>query len=1133
MSNIGIPSSSPIGIFEGKPIITSVSFGNECTYIGDNAFKDCISLKQINDDNMIECIGNNTFKGCVSLKQSNDDRSNDDSSVDNNSTEKKPILNFNNLTSLGESAFEYCESLENVSIDKCLTISPSAFKDCKSLNEINIPNCTKISSSAFYGCENLSDIHLDNCAKIEFAAFENCLSLSKITLNKCGEIGSRAFYGCKNLSEVYINTPRRSDGLPYCKLVDINAFANIDNIRFYIPAEIIEAYRHDLNWGVYVNQMIQTNKDTQIIYMTTDYTIGFNNTDGSDSNSDSDGITNYTISYNGSFGVVEFDEDLLSLNDKLFKDLTNLSGIEIPNRCERIGEQEFSGCESLSYVKLPNVKYIDNYAFENCISLTRFSIPDSVEELGDGVFAGCKNIRFEGKFATADGNAVVFEYNEPTPNPEIYNKKYKLISVSPKDNRRKLDISEIDPKISILGEKCFYGCENLRRVDIHDGVTKIGNNAFAECENLYEVHFHGSGMFEIGENIFGDITDKDLKIFVPEAGLEMFLNRFENTEYKDHIYPRPESNSIIWYTLNNIRTELLNLPMEKVDKNGYIYYKTSTDTVTNIQYNWFTNNQEITKIILGENINSIGYEAFKGCTKLDYIYIPDTLSEIGSYCFNNCISLTSICVPKGGSNGCIFGSYAFEGCSNLKEFKSYHKEHVSDDNRCCIDDDNYIVYFAPSDYNSAYTVPNNIKGIYANAFKKSKITSISLPNVINIGASAFSECENLESIEDWNKVKTISMSAFQNCKNLKGISLPNNLTAIGIKAFMDCKNMTLNKSIPDSVTSIGSSAFQNCESLNITDGKLTLGKITYINEYTFYNCKSLKQVSIHSDIININKYAFYNCESLDSISISNKSKLKIIASNAFAKCGKLECFPLPTTLEQIGARAFSECEEYVGYKMNDFNDIDIGHMDERELRIPSNVTSIGQYAFEKTSITSVVINNNLKNINNGVFYDCNRLYSAYIPSTITSIGTSAFENCYNLGTNNNNTINLPANISAIRDRAFKGCKEIKTVTLPTSLSTLGDESFCTQSSLTVTIPTGLSTPPTFQPSLSSTSPEPFDKNNLIIYVPGQYVDTYKTNSHWIKYANAIRAISFNGGTNLEFDDGKLDTDFENQVKPFQ
>lgn len=1112
MSNIGIPSSSPIGIFEGKSIITSVSFGSECTYIGDNAFKDCVSLKQINDDNMIECIGNNTFKGCVSLKQSNDD-----SSVDNNSTEKIPILNFNNLTSLGESAFECCESLENVSMDKCFTISPSAFKDCKSLSHINVPNCTEIGSSAFYDCENLSDIYLDNCTKIGSAAFEKCLSLSKITLNKCEEIDSRAFYGCKNLSEVHINTPRRSDGLPYCKLVNIDAFANIDNIRFYIPAEIIEAYRHDLNWGAYVNQMIQTNKDTQIIYMTSDNTIGFNNTVGSDSNSDSDGITNYTISYNGSFGVVEFDEDLLSLNDKLFKDLTNLSGIEIPNKCERIGEQEFSGCESLSYVKLPNVKYIDNYAFENCISLTRFTIPDSVEELGDGVFAGCKDIRFEGKFATADGNAVVFEYNEPT----IYNKKYKLISVSPKDNRRKLDISEIDPKISILGEKCFYGCENLRRVDIHDGVTKIGNNAFAECKNLYEVHFHGSGMFEIGENIFGDIRDKDLKIFVPEAGLEVFLNKFENTEYKDLIYPRPESNSIICYTSNNFHPDPSNLPfMEEINKNGYIYYKTSTDTVTNIQFNWFTGNQNITKIILGENINSIKYKAFEDCIKLDYIYIPDTLSEIGSYCFSNCSSLTSICVPKGGSNGCIFGTCAFEGCSDLKEFKSYHKERVSDDNRCCIDNNNYIVYFAPSDYNDAYTVPNNIKGICASAFKNSNIKSISLPNVVDIGANAFSECINLESINNWNKVKNISLSAFQNCKNLQDISLPNNLTTIGIQAFMDCINMTLKESIPDNVTSIGSSAFRNCKNLNTTDGNLTLGKITHINEYTFFGCISLNQVSIHSDIININKYAFYNCENLSSISISNKSKLKLIASNAFANCGKLECFPLPPTLEQIGTRAFSNCKSYRGYEVNDFNDINIGHMDERNLIIPSNVTSIGQYAFDNTSITSVVINNNLKNINNGVFYNCTSLYSAYIPSTITSIGTSAFENCYNLGTSNNNTINLPANISSIQDKAFKGCKNIKTVTLPTSLSTLGDESFYTQSSsLTVVIPNGLSSPPQFPDENTS---KPFDNNyELKIRVPAIYIFTYQNDKYWDQYSKYMFAYVV---SNLEV---------ENKVPPFQ
>lgn len=1136
MSNIGIPSSSTIGIFEGKSIITSVSFGSKCTYIGDNAFKNCVSLKQINDDNMIEYIGNNAFQSCVSLKQSNND-----SSVDNNSTEKIHILNFNNLTSLGESAFEYCESLENVSMNKCSTVSPYAFKDCKSLSHINIPNCTeigslafmsckalknvtlnsnatntKILSCAFYGCENLSDIYLDNCAKIDFGAFEKCLSLSKITLNNCGEIGSRAFHGCKNLSEVHINTPHSSDGRPYCKLVNIDAFENTnDNIMFYIAAEIIDTYKYDSNWSTYVNKMKPFNKDTQIIYVTTDNKIGFKNTEGSDSNNDIDGITSYKISYNGSFGIVEFDNVLLSLNDKLFKGLTTLSRIELPDKCERIGEREFSGCENLSYVELPNVKYIGNYAFENCISLTEFTIPDSVEELGDGVFAGCKNISFKGKFATADGNAAIFEYDELTPDSERYNKKYKLISVSPKDNRRKLDIFEIYPKISILGKSCFYGCENLRRVDIHtgeDNITNIGDYAFDGCENLYEVHFYGNDMFTIGKNIFGDTPNKDLKIFVPEAGLNAFLTKFENTGYKDRIYPRPENNSIICFTVDNISPDLSNLPMVKIDnKNGYIYYKTPTSVVTNIQQNWFTDKQNITKVILGENINSLGYGAFQNCTKLEYIYIPDTLREIGTYCFNNCTSLTSISVPKGGSNRCIFGSYVFDGCSSIKEFKSYHKECVSDDNRCCIDDDNYIVYFAPSGYDSEYTVPDNIKGIYANAFKKSQITSISLPNVTTIGASAFSECEYLEKIQNWDNVKTISASAFENCENLGKnykISLPNNLTTIGISAFSGCKLMNLEKSIPNSVTVIGSSAFKNCESLNITDSELTLGKITSIDSYTFANCKSLEKVKIPNSVTLIGGYAFSE-SGVTSVSLSENSNLNIISTGAFYNCNSLKHLPLTRYLTQIGREAFYNCKNYAGFNINDFDTSINSSNLEKKLSLPINLSSIGENAFANTGIYNVSIpnNKNLTSIPNGAFLNCVSLKTITISSTsLKRIEKNAFSGCTNLCTNNG-TLNLPNSISYIGDCAFKDCPQITTLTLPSSLTFLGNECFYkdplkASKTLKVTIPTGLSKPPSF-PTVNST---PFNETNLLIYIPIENMTAYQNSFYWSKYKNMFREI---------------------------
>ena len=57
MAVIGVSSSA----FSGKGTITSVKFGSTCTYVGKDAFNKCISLSEINDDNVIEEIYDGAF----------------------------------------------------------------------------------------------------------------------------------------------------------------------------------------------------------------------------------------------------------------------------------------------------------------------------------------------------------------------------------------------------------------------------------------------------------------------------------------------------------------------------------------------------------------------------------------------------------------------------------------------------------------------------------------------------------------------------------------------------------------------------------------------------------------------------------------------------------------------------------------------------------------------------------------------------------------------------------------------------------------------------------------------------------------------------------------------------------------
>ena len=138
------------------------------------------------------------------------------------------------------------------------------------------------------------------------------------------------------------------------------------------------------------------------------------------------------------------------------------------------------------------------------------------------------------------------------------------------------------------------------------------------------------------------------------------------------------------------------------------------------------------------------------------------------------------------------------------------------------------------------------------------------------------------------------------------------------------------------------------------------------------------------------------------------------------------------------------------------------------------VTSIGSYAFGGCqSLTSVTIPNNVTIIGYAAFVECQNLESIEIPNSVTSIGEVAFENCKSL-----TSIEIPATVTEIGNSAFSYCTDLESVTV---LAT---------------------TPPTLEyATFNETSPD------LVIYVPAESVDAYKTSTYeWVDYADKIQAI---------------------------
>ena len=221
LPDIVIPTSvTSIGdsAFSWCRSLSEIVIPSSVTSIGDRAFEDCSSLKYISIPKSVIGLNGNPFAEwngkleCLSpnFVYEDDILFNKD---------KSRIISFRNqnirsyvipssVTSIGDYAFWYCDSLSEIVIPSSVTsIGDHAFSDCYSLSEIVIPtSVTSIGDSAFSSCNSLSEIVIpSSVTSIGDSAFSDCYSLSEIVIpSSVTSIGDNAFYGCDSLSEIVI-----------------------------------------------------------------------------------------------------------------------------------------------------------------------------------------------------------------------------------------------------------------------------------------------------------------------------------------------------------------------------------------------------------------------------------------------------------------------------------------------------------------------------------------------------------------------------------------------------------------------------------------------------------------------------------------------------------------------------------------------------------------------------------------------------------------------------------------------------------------------------------------------------------------------------------------------------------------
>ena len=323
----------------------------------------------------------------------------------------------------------------------------------------------------------------------------------------------------------------------------------------------------------------------------------------------------------------------------------------------------------------------------------------------------------------------------------------------------------------------------------------------------------------------------------------------------------------------------------------------------------FMNNQNITQLIIGNNVIIIGDYAFTSCSNLTGdINIPDSVENIGVYAFSQTKITGNIKIPDSVEN---IGVRAFYQTKIIRLFIGSHVTNIGD-----------YAFGECKELTGDIKIPDSVKNIGNGAFYKTKIIRLTIgAGVTYIGDSAFYECNELTGdIKIPDSVENIGGSAFCQTK-ITGLTIGASVTYIGDGAFSECKELTGDIKIPDSVENIDNGAFYQTKITGLTIGSL----VTNIGDYAFGACEYLSgDIKIPDNVENIGVRAFYKT--------------------------KITGLTIGSHVTNIGDYAFSRCRNLTG-----------------DIKIPDSVKNIGEYAFYKTKIIRLFIGIRVTNIGNSKF----------------------------------------------------------------------------------------------------------------------------------------------------------------------
>ncbi|MCI8975041.1 MAG: leucine-rich repeat domain-containing protein [Lachnospiraceae bacterium] len=556
------------------------------------------------------------------------------------------------------------------------------------------------------------------------------------------------------------------------------------------------------------------------------------------------------------------------------------------------------------------------------------------------------------------------------------------------------------------------------------------------------------------------------------------------------------------------------------------------DTVSSIGDEAFSGNETLTSIEIPSSVEQISYNAFKNCTALKGVILPASVEKVGPGAFEGCTALTSVQI---GAHVRAWGSGVFANCDSLakvtidadNEYLTYYNGAIYNGNMTML----YQVL--PAREGENYVMPETVENIDTYAFwnlqntKNVKVSS----KVAAIPRQAMSSMGSVENVVIQEPTTGIGERAIANNANLKQVVIPDSVVSIDKKAFSgspEFKICTSKSSTADTYgnensieviykadeypddfmdsnagmeqkPNVGDSSDTNTSDADNSDTNTTDTDETEDSQTTTSVTSEDDASSDDESSENKTQQKPSEFEStanyIHPLDVPEKDnvlgKTVIVAGKAVVLMDnhKGQVYGIPEGTEaDVVEEASTEAETQTEPDKTDYS-ISVSYersgedsiaqrkfykqKDLTEIQFEENIKTIGRLAFAESGLKSVVIPENVTEIEYGAFMACANLKEVTIPDTVSVIGTKAFEGTPWLkewldGTadtedgdflivgdgilmayrGNSEHVEIPDGVKQIGSETFKGHKEILDVAVPASVEKICAEAFRNCSSLT-------------------------------------------------------------------------------------